>query len=88
MYFSQYGSSSAISTIVYIYGNNQSTILGQSAPYTPTATAYPSGTWTNATFNNVAYPGPFYALVDMFPYNSNMENYFDIDNVSTHPDTP
>jgi hypothetical protein len=85
MYFSQYNLSSAVSTIVYIYASDQHTILGQSAPFTPTAATWPSGTWCHATFSNVPYNGEFYALVDMFPYNSNMENYFNVYNTTPQP---
>jgi hypothetical protein len=87
MYFSQYGSSAANTTTVYIYGNDQSTILGQSAPYTPYAATWPSGTWTTAIFYNVAYSGPFYALVNMYPYPA-QQNFFDIDNTTIPPGYP
>jgi len=63
MYFSATSSSSAQSCILYIY-NAAHTQIGVSAPFVNTAATYPSGTWVNVPIADVAYTGPFYALID------------------------
>jgi hypothetical protein len=83
--FSQYGSSSDLSTVVKIYAADQSTLLGQSPPFIAAGAPYPDGTWDNSPCGDIAYNGGFYAMVDMFPYNSAMVNYLNLDNTTPGP---
>jgi len=67
MAFTQWGTCTAQSCIVYIY-NAAHTLIGQSDPFINTAATYPGFTWVHATVTNgVAFSGPFYAMID---YNS------------------
>ena len=85
MYFSSNASTSAQTLTAYIYKSDQTTILG-SATFVNNGAAWPAGTWDNAVFNNIAYTGPFYVMVQYG--SSSFANFFDVDNTSTFPGFP
>ena len=85
MYFSSNASTSAQTLTAYIYKSDQTTILG-SATFVNNGAAWPAGTWDNVVFNNIAYTGPFYVMVQMGA--SSFANFFDIDNSTTYPGFP
>jgi hypothetical protein len=82
--FSSNSSSSAQTTAIYVY-NTSHVLIGQSAPFVNTGATWPAGTMDHITSSDIAYSGPFYALVDMFVASGTSKNFFDLDNTTVGP---
>jgi hypothetical protein len=76
--FSSDSLSSAQSCIVYVYKDDQTTIIGQSVPFINTGATWPACTWINVTCPDIPYAGPFYAMVDYTITALPFKNFFDI----------
>jgi hypothetical protein len=50
--------------IIYVYGSDQTTILGKSDPFINSGAAWPDATWDTVHCPDIPYSGVFYAMID------------------------
>ena len=80
MCFSSDSTTTPQTCVVYFYGKDQTTIIGQSESFINYGAPWPDTTWINVSCPDISYTGPFYAMVDYSVAAFPNKNFFTVGN--------